>query len=68
MSGWRVLADVKGASTRAPRLVARWRRTQETFSNIYVNMVRAGEGSGALDVVLERLADFTEGKAGSSPR
>ena len=30
---------------------------------IYVNMVRAGESSGALDVVLERLADFTEGQA-----
>ena len=30
------------------------------FSNIYVNMVRAGEASGALDVVLLRLADFQE--------
>ncbi len=30
------------------------------FSNIYVNMVRAGEVSGALDVVLMRLADFQE--------
>ncbi|HET57351.1 MAG TPA: type II secretion system protein GspF, partial [Deltaproteobacteria bacterium] len=30
------------------------------FSPFYVNMVRAGEESGALDVVLERLAEFTE--------
>lgn len=30
------------------------------FSNIYVNMVRAGESSGALDIVLLRLADFQE--------
>ena len=30
------------------------------FSTFYVNMVRAGEASGALDVVLERLADFNE--------
>lgn len=30
------------------------------FSNIYVNMVRAGEASGALDIVLLRLADFQE--------
>ncbi len=33
------------------------------FSNLYVNMIRAGESSGALDVVLGRLADFTESAA-----
>ena len=33
------------------------------FGNLYVNMVRAGEASGALDAVLARLADFTEGQA-----
>lgn len=33
------------------------------FGNVYVNMVRAGESSGALELVLERLADFTEGQA-----
>ncbi len=31
-----------------------------TFSPLYVNMVRAGETSGALEIVLERLADITE--------
>jgi general secretion pathway protein F len=30
------------------------------FSKMYVNMVRAGEMGGVLDVVLERLADFLE--------
>jgi general secretion pathway protein F len=33
------------------------------FSSIYVNMVRAGEESGALETVLARLADYTEGQA-----
>ncbi len=33
------------------------------FDKIYVNMVRAGESSGTLDIVLERLADFKEGQA-----
>lgn len=33
------------------------------FSALYVNMVRSGEHSGALDVVLNRLADFTEAQA-----
>lgn len=30
------------------------------FSSLYVNMTRAGESSGALEIVLQRLADFTE--------
>jgi len=32
----------------------------ETFSSLYINMVSAGESSGALEIVLERLADITE--------
>ncbi len=35
----------------------------KVFSGLYINMVRAGESSGALDVVLNRLADFTESQA-----
>jgi general secretion pathway protein F len=30
------------------------------FSQIHVNMVRAGETGGALDIILQRLADFSE--------
>jgi general secretion pathway protein F len=30
------------------------------FNELYVNMVRAGEASGALHIVLMRLADYTE--------
>ena len=32
----------------------------ESFSRLYVNMVRAGEAGGFLDVVLERLNEFLE--------
>ena len=46
----RTLADALGEH---PRL----------FSPLYVNMVRAGEASGALDVVLRRLAEYTENQA-----
>ncbi|HZX64942.1 MAG TPA: type II secretion system inner membrane protein GspF [Myxococcales bacterium] len=35
----------------------------KVFTTLYVNMIRAGESSGALDVVLVRLADFTEAQA-----
>jgi len=34
----------------------------DVFSNMYVNMVRAGEMGGVLDVVLNRLADYLEKK------
>jgi general secretion pathway protein F len=33
------------------------------FSSLYVNMVRAGEAAGALEVVLARLADYSESQA-----
>ncbi|OGP80733.1 MAG: type II secretion system protein GspF [Deltaproteobacteria bacterium RBG_13_65_10] len=32
----------------------------KVFSTLYVNMIRAGEAGGALEVVLERLADYLE--------
>jgi len=33
------------------------------FPDIYVNMIRAGEASGQLDIVLTRLADYQEASA-----
>src|SRR5687768_840664 len=35
----------------------------KVFPPLYVNMVAAGEASGTLESVLERLADFMEGQA-----
>ena len=32
----------------------------KVFSTLYINMIRAGESSGTLDLVLARLSDFTE--------
>jgi len=32
----------------------------KVFSPLYINMIRAGESSGTLDLVLARLSDFTE--------
>jgi general secretion pathway protein F len=59
----RVLADVKGRVNEGASLAEAMGAHPKVYSNIYINMVRAGESSGALDVVLERLADFTEGQA-----
>lgn len=35
---------------------------KKTFPELYINMVRSGEASGALDVVLLRLAEYMEGQ------
>jgi general secretion pathway protein F len=32
----------------------------DVFSRLYLNMIRAGEASGAMDVVIERLANYME--------
>lgn len=32
----------------------------KVFSNLYVNLVRAGESAGVLDIVLQRLAEYLE--------
>ena len=63
MSGWRVCSPTSKGVNEGASLGDAMAAHPKTFSNIYVNMVRAGESSGALDVVLERLADFTEGQA-----
>lgn len=34
----------------------------KVFGNLYINMIKAGEQSGTLDIVFQRLADFTEGQ------
>lgn len=38
-------------------------RHPEVFPRLYVNMVRAGEAGGVLDVVLEKLTEFFESSA-----
>ena len=56
----RVLAQVR---TDVNEGAAFWRALSahpKVFSTTYFNMVRAGESSGNLEVVLMRLADFTE--------
>lgn len=50
---------VNEGSTLADALAAHPR----VFTDLYVNMIRAGEHSGALNVVLARLAEFTENQA-----
>jgi len=59
----RVLSAVKQRVNEGSSLAEALGQHPKAFSNLYVNMIRAGESSGALDVVLFRLADFTESQS-----
>ncbi len=57
-----ILAEIK-ADVNEGQALATAMEKHKAFDRIYVNMVRAGESSGTLDVVLERLADLKEGQS-----
>jgi general secretion pathway protein F len=59
----RVLGDVKQRVNEGAALADALAAHPRVFSTLYVNMIRAGEHSGALEVVLVRLSDFTESQA-----
>ncbi len=52
----RVQGRVHGGGSLSEAIAAE----REVFSRLYVNMVRAGETAGALDLVLRRLAEYME--------
>lgn len=56
----KALAQIKDAVNEGSSLVQALSDHPRIFSKIYLSMVRAGEASGALDVVLDRLAAFGE--------
>jgi general secretion pathway protein F len=55
-----VLSEVKQKVTEGAALADALSAHPKIFTNVYSNMVSAGEASGTLEIVLLRLADFTE--------
>lgn len=51
-----ILSDIQAGSSFADSLA----KHPRLFSRLYVNMVKAGEASGVLEVILSRLAGFLE--------
>ncbi len=51
-----VVDDVESGSALSEALG----KHPKCFSKLYVNMIKAGEAGGALEVILQRLADFLE--------
>jgi len=57
-----ILSEVKQKVNEGTSLANALKDYPKVFNNVYTNMVDAGEQSGTLDVVLIRLAEFSEGQ------
>ena len=63
-----VLAEVRERVSEGSSLANALGEHKSVFSDLYINIVRAGEASGTLDIVLLRLADFLETQAALTSR
>lgn len=57
------LADCKNMVNEGVPLAKAMAKYPNIFNNIYLTMVEAGEASGSLEIILMRLAEFTESAA-----
>jgi type IV pilus assembly protein PilC len=51
-----VCDEIEGGATLSEAMS----KSPKAFNRLYVNMIKAGEAGGALEVILQRLADFLE--------
>ncbi len=56
----KIMAHIKESVNEGNSLAFALSQHPKVFSQIYINMVRAGEASGSLDLVLDRLAEYSE--------
>ena len=59
----RVLANVRNMVNEGTAFATALAEHPQVFPNLYVNMVAAGEASGTLEAVLDRLAEFMNSQA-----
>jgi general secretion pathway protein F len=59
----RILTTVRESLNAGTSFAKSLEAHPKTFLTLYTNMIAAGEASGTLEAVLERLADFMEGQA-----
>ncbi len=51
-----VCEEIEGGSTLSEAMA----KSPKVFNRLYVNMIKAGEAGGALETILQRLAEFSE--------
>lgn len=64
----KIIAQLKDSVNEGNSFSAALAEHPRLFSRIYVNMVKSGEASGSLDVVLEQLAEFGENQQAMKSR
>ena len=55
-----VCDEIEGGLTLSEAMA----KSPKAFNRLYVNMIKAGEAGGALEIILQRLADFQERSEG----
>jgi general secretion pathway protein F len=58
-----ILSEVRDKVSEGRSLASSLSEYKDVFSDIYTSIIKAGEASGTLDIVLLRLADFLEKQA-----
>jgi len=64
----KIIAQIKTTVVEGSSLANALSAYPNVFSPLYINMVHAGESSGTLEIVLERLADISEKQEALSSR
>ena len=57
-----ILSEIREQVNEGATLADAMKPHAHIFSDLYINMVRAGEASGSLETVLQRLSDYTKGQ------
>ncbi len=58
----KIITQIRERVNEGSALAAAMAEFPKVFPDLYVNMISAGEASGALELVLFRLAEYTEGQ------
>jgi len=56
------LSEIRDKVNQGSSLADAMKNHPKIFSNLFTNMIKSGESSGTLGIVLERLAEYTEGQ------